>query len=102
MLIRSPDKPVYMPSGFRSNKANECLVDINEEITKANETTTIYSGVSKDGKYQILSKAFVGRELEKARIYELKINNKFRQKNEIERLSDQQIPKVDESKSSNK
>ena len=35
-MIRSPDKPVYMPSGFRSNKANECLVDINDELTKAN------------------------------------------------------------------
>lgn len=30
------------------------------------------------------------------------MSNKFRQKNEIERLSDQQIPKIDESKSSNK
>ena len=63
LLIRSPDKPVYMPSGFKSNKANECVVDINEEISKFNETTTIYSGVSKDSKYQILSKAFIGREL---------------------------------------
>lgn len=91
-----------MPSGFRSNKANECLVDINEEISKTNETMTIFSGVSKDGKYQILSKAFFGRELEKARIYELKNNNKFRQKNEIERLTNSQLPKIDESKTSSK
>ena len=35
-MICSPDKPVYMPSEFRSNKANECLVDINEEISKVN------------------------------------------------------------------
>jgi hypothetical protein len=52
-----------MPSGFRSNKANECLIDVNDELSKLKETTTIYSGMSKDGKYQILSKAFLGREL---------------------------------------
>jgi hypothetical protein len=28
--IRSPDRPVYMPSGFRSNKANDCAIDIGE------------------------------------------------------------------------
>jgi hypothetical protein len=69
-----------MPSGFRSNKAAECIIDIAEESAKNSEVTTIYSGISKDGKYQILSKAFVGKELEKARIHEIKTNCKFRQK----------------------
>ncbi len=52
-----------MPSGFRSNKANDCVIDIEEQTKTINEVTTIYSGMSKDGKYQILSKAFIGREL---------------------------------------
>jgi hypothetical protein len=50
-----------MPKGFLSNKANECIIDINEELSNLKEVTNIYSGMSKDGKYQILSKAFVGR-----------------------------------------
>jgi len=58
--------------------------------------------MSKDGKYQILSKAFLGRELEKARIFELKQCNKIKQKKELDCLSDQQIPKVEESKTSSK